>query len=70
VVATAASGNVPAKTYLVPLLVGEYSQLELGFNQAAAQVKFAAKQQADQIDSLHAAFDGTPIPQVTLFTHP
>jgi hypothetical protein len=62
--------TVPAGTYLlVPLLVGELSQLELGFSYTSAQVKQAAKQQADMIDSLHATFDGTLIPQATLFTH-
>jgi hypothetical protein len=62
--------NVPASTYLlVPLLVGEWSQLELGFNQTAAQIRQAAQQQANQIDSLHATFDGATIPQATLFTH-
>jgi len=64
------SFNVPANTFLlVPLLVGEYSQLELGFDKTEAQIKQAAKNQADQIDSLHATFDGTTIPQATLFTH-
>lgn len=62
--------QVPANTYLlVPLLVGEYSQLELGFDKTAAQIRQAAQQQANQIDSLHATLDGTPISQATLVTH-
>ena len=62
--------NVSANTYvLVPLLLGELSQLEVGFNQTAAQVKQAAKQQADQINSLHATLDGTTILPATLFAH-
>jgi hypothetical protein len=62
--------DVPANTYLlVPLLVGELSQLELGFTQTAAQIRQAAQQQANNIDSLHAAFDGIPISQAALFTH-
>lgn len=62
--------TVPANTYLlVPLFVGELSQLELSFSYTEAQVKQAAKQQADQINSLHATLDGTTIAQATLFTH-
>jgi hypothetical protein len=62
--------RVPADTYvLVPLLVGEYSQLELGFGNTADQVRQAAQQQANQIDSLHAILDGVPISQTVLFTH-
>ena len=62
--------EVPTNTYLlVPLLVGELSQLELGFDKTAAQIRQAAQQQADQIDSLHATLDGVPIPQTTLFAH-
>ena len=62
--------EVPANTYLlVPLLVSEWSQLELGFNQTAAQIRLAAQQQANQINSLHATLDGTVISQATLFTH-
>lgn len=64
------SYTVPGNTYLlVPLLVGEYSQLELGFAQTEAQIKAAAKNQADQIDSLHATLDGVPISSSVLFTH-
>ncbi len=62
--------TVPGNTYLlVPLLVGEYSQLELGLGQTEAQIKQAAKNQADQIDSLHATLDGVPISSAVLFTH-
>ena len=62
--------EVPTNTYvLVPLRVGEWSQLELGFNKTAAEIRQAAQQQADQINSLHATLDGVPIPQATLFTH-
>lgn len=62
--------EVPSDTYiLMPLLVGEQSQLELGFDKSAAEVRQAAKQQADLIDSLHATLDGVPIPQTTLFAH-
>ena len=61
---------VPANAYvLVPLLAGEWSQLELGFNQTAAQIRQAAQQQADQFNSLHATLDGTTIAPATLFTH-
>jgi len=61
---------VPSGKYiLIPLLVGEWSQLELGFNQTAAQIRQAAQQQANQIDSLHATLDGSTIAQATLFTH-
>jgi hypothetical protein len=62
--------RVPANTYvLVPLRVGEWSQLELGFDKTAAQIRQSAQQQADQINSLHAILDGVPISQTTLFTH-
>ena len=62
--------RIPGNTYiLVPLRVGEWSQLELGFDQTAAQIRQAAQQQANQIDSLHATLDGVPISQTTLFTH-
>jgi len=62
--------RVPGATYvLVPLLVGEYSQLELGFSNTAAQVRQAAQQQANQIDGLYAILDGVPISQTVLFTH-
>lgn len=62
--------TVPANTYLlVPLLAGEWSQLELGFDKTAAYIRQAAQQQADQFDSLHATLDGVAIPQTTLFTH-
>lgn len=64
------SYTVPPNTYLlVPLLVGELSQLEVGFNQTEAQVRQAAKNQADQINSLHATLDGVAIPSATLFAH-
>ena len=62
--------NVPINTYvLVPLLASEWSQLELGFDKTAAEIRQAAQQQANQINSLHASLDGTPISPVTLFTH-
>lgn len=62
--------TVPANTYLLmPLLCGELSQLELGFNQTAAQIQQAARQQADNINSLHATLDGISIPQATLYLH-
>lgn len=62
--------EVPSDTYiLMPLLVGEWSQLELGFDKSAAEVRQAASQQADLIDSLHTTLDGVPIPQTMLFTH-
>lgn len=64
------SFSVPSNTYLlVPLLVGEYSQLELGSGETEAQIKQAAKSQADQIDSLHAILDGVPISSALLFGH-
>lgn len=62
--------EVSADVYvLVPLLAGEFSQLELGFDKTAAEVRQAAKQLADLIGSLHATLDGVPIPQITLFAH-
>jgi hypothetical protein len=61
---------VPPGTYiLVPLLAGEYSQLELGFDKTESQIRQSAQQQADQIDSLHATLDGTTISSTVLFTH-
>jgi hypothetical protein len=61
---------VPAGSYvLIPLLAGESSQLELGFDQSAAQIRQAAQLQANNIDSLHATLDGTAIAQATLFNH-
>jgi hypothetical protein len=64
------SFTIPSNTYvLMPLLVGEVSQLEIGFDKTEADVTQAAKNQADLIDSLHATFDGTAIDQGTLFTH-
>jgi hypothetical protein len=62
--------HVPANTYvLVPLLTGEWSQLELGFDKTAADIRQSAQLQADVFDSLHASFDGVPISQTNLFTH-
>src|SRR5262249_6924837 len=62
--------HVPAHPYiLVPLLVGELSQLELGFDKTAAYIRQAAQQQANQIDSLHATLDGVPVAQTNLFAH-
>ncbi|MCW5551687.1 MAG: immunoglobulin domain-containing protein [Verrucomicrobiae bacterium] len=62
--------QVPSDKYiLVPLLAGEWSQLELGFDKSAAEIRQAAQQQADQINSLHATLDGAVISQATLFTH-
>lgn len=62
--------EVPANTYvLVPLLAGEWSQLELGFDKTAAQIRQSAQQQANQIDSLHATLDGVTIPLASLFAH-
>ncbi len=61
---------VPADAYvLVPLLAGEWSQLELGFDKTADYIRQAAQQQADQINSLHATLDGAVISQATLVTH-
>ena len=51
-------GNKPL---LVPLLVGELSQAEVGFDKSAAEVRQMASHQADLIDSLHATIDGMPI---------
>lgn len=60
--------NAPAGAYLlVPLLVGELSQLEIGFDKSAADVRQAAKELADQIDSLTAVIDGVAVPN--LFTY-
>lgn len=60
--------SVPEGKYLlVPLLVGEQSQLELGFDKSAAQVRAAAKDQANAIDELHAKIDGQDVPN--LFDH-
>jgi hypothetical protein len=62
--------KIPGNTYLmVPLLVGEQSQLELGLDQTATQVRQAAQQQANQIDALHASLDGVTIAQTSLFAH-
>ena len=62
--------QVPTNTYvLLPLRVGEWSQLELGFDKTAAEIRQAAQQQANQIDSLHATLDGANISQAILFTH-
>jgi hypothetical protein len=60
--------TVPRNKYLlVPLLVVEWSQLELGFDQTPAEIKQAASDTADQIDELHATIDGTPV--TNLFDH-
>lgn len=60
--------SVPEGKYLlVPLLVGELSQLEIGFDKTAAQVRQAADDQADLIDQLHATIDGQAVPN--LFSH-
>ena len=60
--------TVPAGTHLlVPLLVGELSQLEIGFDQTPVQVRQAAREQADQIDSLLAFLNGVAVPD--LFSH-
>jgi hypothetical protein len=62
--------NVSTNSYiLVPLLATEWSQLELGFTMTAAEIRQAAQEQADQINSLHATLDGVTIPQATLFLH-
>lgn len=63
--------EVPPDTYvLLPLLVGEVSQLEAGFDKTEDQLRQAAQQQATTyIDSLHATLDGVSIPSATLFTH-
>ena len=61
--------NVPDhKRILIPLLVGELSQIE-GAGNTPAQVTAAAKAQADMIDSLHASIDGVAVPMSTLFAH-
>lgn len=62
--------SVPTGKYLlVPLLVGEISQLENGFDKTEAQIKAAAKSQADSIDSLHATLDGVTLTSAVLFGH-
>jgi hypothetical protein len=54
--------------HLIPLLVGELSQSELGdFSLTEAQVRAAANAQADAMDELHASIDGVPVPD--LFSH-
>lgn len=60
--------TVPVGVYLLlPLLSGELSQLEIGFDKTAAEVRQAAKDQADMIDSLHATINGVDVPD--LFGH-
>ncbi|WZO98431.1 hypothetical protein EP7_000010 [Isosphaeraceae bacterium EP7] len=61
--------NVPAgKFLLVPLLVVELSQLELGdFSLTEAQVRAEVNAIVDQVDSLHASIDGVEVPN--LFDH-
>jgi hypothetical protein len=59
-------GNKPI---LIALVNGELSQLEIGFDKTAAQVKQAAADQADLIDSLHASIDGAPLSSASLFAH-
>jgi hypothetical protein len=62
------SFDVPADKYvLIPLLVVELSQLELGFDQEPAQVKQTTSGFADLIDELHASIDGVSLPN--LFAH-
>jgi PKD repeat protein len=62
--------DVPTNTYvLVPLLATEWSQLELGFDKTAAEIRQAAREQANQIDRLHATLDGTPIALSELLAH-
>jgi hypothetical protein len=63
--------SVPQGSFvLVPLLVGELSQAELGdFSLFADDVRSAAKGLADVFDSLHATLDGTSIPESELFAH-
>jgi hypothetical protein len=62
--------EVPTNTcLLVPLLASEWSQLELGFDQTATQIRQAAQQLANKINSLHATLDGTAIAQATLLAH-
>lgn len=57
--------TAPAGKYLlVPLLAGELSQLEIGFDKTAAQVRQAAKEQADLIDELHASINGVAVPNL------
>jgi hypothetical protein len=60
--------TVPVGVYLLlPLLSGELSQLEIGFDKTADQVRQAAKDQADLIDALHATINGVDVPD--LFGH-
>lgn len=60
--------TVPVGVYLLlPLLSGELSQLEIGFDKTAAEVRQAAKDQADLIDALHATINGVDVPD--LFGH-
>jgi hypothetical protein len=62
--------SVPAgKWIMVPLLVAELSQAELGdFNLTAAQVANTVKTEiTDKVDSLHARINGVNLPQSLLF---
>ena len=62
------SFTVPAgKHLLVPLLVAELSQLEVGFGKTPAEVRQASKDQTDSIDSLKAVINGQTVPD--LFGH-
>jgi hypothetical protein len=56
-------GNKPI---LVPLLVTELSELELG---AGADVRAEVEALADLIDSLHLSIDGVEFPEAELFLH-
>ena len=51
-------GNKPI---LVPLLVGELSQLEVGLDKTPQEVRQMAADQADLIDSLHLTIDGVAV---------
>lgn len=63
------SFTVPAGHYLlIPLLVAEFSQLELGdFSLSEAQIRAEVNGLVDLIDELHASIDGVDVPD--LFSH-
>jgi hypothetical protein len=62
------SFSIPGnKAILIPLLVGELSQAEIGFDKTEDEVRQAAADQADLIDELHCTVDGVPIGD--LFSH-
>lgn len=55
------------KSLLLPLVNVEWSQHELGFDKTPQEIRQAASDFADQIDSLHATIDGQAVPD--LFSH-